>query len=207
MKKISIIVLFITSLILIISICGCFEDEKDGVNKLNRTPIENEDIKIQNNKSVENLREKSYKLNNLNDENKTENIANNITKKSTKKYDFSKHVDMEKMFLNLPYNKEMYLDNKIIKKYKNITFVVSRKPEDFSNAYLYNEVKKYPQRDIYGNYYYYEFIPKNANLSISYCYYRKIGDYYIVMQTFEKSKRVSDLWINWTKYIFSLFEE
>ncbi|MEO2118011.1 MAG: hypothetical protein ABGW92_06400, partial [Methanocaldococcus sp.] len=202
-----IIVLFILSLILTISICGCFENEKEEVNKPNITVIEKGDIKVQNNKSIESLREKSYKLNNPNDGNKTESMANNITKKPTKRYDFSKQVDMEEMFLNLPYNKEMYLDNKIIKKYKNITFVVSRKPEDFSNAYLYNEVKKYPQRDIYGNYYYYEFIPKNANISISYCYYRKIGNYYIILQTYEKSKRVSDLWVNWTKHIFSLFEK
>jgi hypothetical protein len=110
------------------------------------------------------------------------------------------------MFLNLPYNEEMNFDGKVIKKYKNITFEVSKKPIDISYAYPFNEVKKYPQRDIFGNYTYYEFIPRSANLSISYCYYRKVGNYYIIMQTYEKSRRANDLWINWTKHIFSLFE-
>ena len=202
MKKVSIIVLFILSLILTISICGCFENEKEEVNKPNMTVIEKENIKVQNNKPIENLKEESCKLNITNDENRTNNIT-----KTTKKYDFSKPVDMDKMFLNLPYNEETDFDDKIIKKYKNITFVVSRKPIDLSYAYIYNEVKEYPERDIYGTYIYYEFIPKNANLSISYCYYRKVGNYYIIMQTYEKSRKANDLWMNWTKYVFSLFEE
>ena len=203
MKK---LVGLILPLFLIISICGCLDDEGGKLNTVENKPTST-NLENNLNKSINVGIDNNMKKNTTNltcYKNLTKNTTKNL---KTKKYDFSKHVDMEKMFLNLPYNKEMYLDNKIIKKYKNITFVVSRKPEDFSNAYLYNEVKKYPQRDIYGNYYYYEFIPKNANLSISYCYYRKIGNYYIVMQTFEKSKRVSDLWINWTKYIFSLFEE
>ncbi|ADC68956.1 conserved hypothetical protein [Methanocaldococcus sp. FS406-22] len=200
MKKLAVIFL---SLILAISICGCFNNEKREAYKSNiSTDVEKENMKTYNNESVGNLEEKSHKLNITNDENTTNN-----TIKTTKRYDFSKSVDIDKMFLNLPYNEEMDFDGKVIKKYKNITFAVSKKPIDFSYAYAFNEVKKYPQRDIFGNYTYYEFIPQNTNLSISYCYYRKVGNYYIVMQTYEKSKRATDLWINWTKHIFSLFEE
>ena len=141
-----------------------------------------------------------------------EDINNNLTNiQKTKKYDFSKKVNIDEMFLNLSYKEVREYDRVIIKKYcndnLNVTFEVSLNPRDFSNAYIFNDVKKYPQRDIYGDYYYYEFIPKNKQLPVSYCYYRKVGDYYIIMQTFEKSKRVSDLWINWTKHIFSLFED
>ncbi len=206
MKK---LVGLILPLFLIISICGCLDDEGGKLNTVGNKPTST-NLENNLNKSINVGMDNNMKKNitNLTCYKNLTNLTKNTTKNlKTKKYHFSKDVDMEKMFLNLDYDKEMKFDDKIIKKYKNITFVVSRKPEDFSNAYLYNEVKKYPQRDIYGNYYYYEFIPKNANLSISYCYYRKIGNYYIVMQTFEKSKRVSDLWVNWTKYIFSLFEE
>ena len=201
MKKAIIIFL---SLILAVSICGCFNNEKREVDKSNiSTDIEKENIKTYNNESVGNLEEISHKLNITNDENTT----TNNTIKTTKRYDFSKSVDIDKMFLNLPYNEEMNFDGKVIKKYKNITFEVSKKPIDFSYAHTCNDVKAFPQRDIFGDYMYYEFIPQNTNLSISYCYYRKVGNYYIVMQTYEKSRSANDLWINWTKHIFSLFEE
>ena len=203
MKKAIIIFL---SLILTISICGCFNNEKSESN-LNLTKNEtqpnnnNQTIKIlsKDNKSNISL---SYK-----------NITNNT--ENTTKYDFSREVDIEKMFLNLSYtstiNESNIYGDEIIKIYEDgnfrVIFDIRTYPVDFSNAYLYNEVKQYSQRDKFGDYICYEFIPKSANLSASYCYYRKVGKYYILMQTNEKSRRANDLWINWTKHIFSLFEE
>jgi hypothetical protein len=194
MKKLTIVLLY---LILAIFICGCFDNGKKEVNESNIS-VKDEITQNHKNKSIETI-----EIDNLKDNNKT-NIKNNT---KTKKYDFSKQIDIDEMFLNLPYDEEKNYDEIVIKKYKNITFEVSKNPIDLSYAYLFNEVKKYPQRDIFGNYTYYEFIPKNGNLSASYCYYRKIGKYYILMQTDEKSRKANDLWINWTKHIFGLFEE
>ncbi|ACV23982.1 hypothetical protein [Methanocaldococcus fervens] len=187
-------IIFFLSLILIASICGCYDNEKDV-----------DEVK---NKSMENLNDEI--VNNIND---TNDILYNETNNSEedKKYNFLKEVDIEDMFLNLPYEETKEDNNYIIKKYSkdgfNVTFEVSKEPIDFSYAYLYNDVREYQQRDVYGDYIYYEFIPKTAGLPVSYCYYREINGYYIVMQTFEKSRRANDLWLNWTKHIFSLFEE
>ncbi|XRO74704.1 hypothetical protein ACO3TA_04750 [Methanocaldococcus sp. 28A] len=205
MKK---LIIFFLSLILIVSISGCLNYEKKEVNEL-YISTKNGNMQNYNNKSMENV-----KMDNLKDNNKTkitnnESIANNMKNntKETKKYDFSKNIDIDDMFLNLPYEKTIESEGYVIKKYNNVTFEVSTKPIDFSYAYLYNYVKKYSQRDAFGYYTYYEFIPKDKRLPVSYCYYRKVGNYYIVMQTYEKSKRANDLWVNWTKHIFSLFEE
>ncbi|AIJ05086.1 hypothetical protein JH146_0235 [Methanocaldococcus bathoardescens] len=206
------LIIFFLSLILIASICGCFNNGKKEINELNIS-AKNENIQNHKNISIENPRMDNLKDNNKINITNNESIANNMTNdtKETKKYDFSKQIDIDEMFLNLPYEKTIEYEGCVIKKYSSngftVTFEVSTKPIDFSYAYIYNEVKKYPQRDAFGDYTYYEFIPRNVNLSISYCYYREVGNYYIVMQTYEKSKRANDLWINWTKHIFSLFEE
>ena len=204
MKRLVVIVISLI-LILAVSICGCFNTEKNE-NSLNFT--KNETQPNNNSQPIKILSKdnKSYISQSYNITNNTEN---------TTKYDFSKQIDIEKMFLNLSYtstiNESNIYGDRLIKIYEDgnfrVIFDIRTYPVDFSNAYLYNEVKQYSQRDRFGDYICYEFISKSSNLSTSYCYYRKVGKYYILMQTNEKSRRANDLWINWTKHIFSLFEE
>ncbi len=209
MKKIFIFLF----LVLILLCCGCLNNENNTVIISNNTMINNSNTnKIHNitdNTTVVKLKENNKKIeNNLNRTKINKNITNNFT--LTKKYNFSKKIAIDKMFLKLNYTEERKYDRLIIKKYcndgLNVTFEVSLYPIDFSNAYIFNDVKKYPQRDLYGYYYYYEFTPKTNNLPVSYCYYRKVGNYYLIMQTDEVNNKVNELWTNWSRYVFSLFE-
>ncbi|WP_457613474.1 hypothetical protein [Methanocaldococcus sp.] len=186
MKKLTIIL----AVILTVSLCGC-EHSSNTKNITSQIEKTNNSLLLTYNKT--NTTAPKNHLNN-----------SNISKIT---YDFSKKVELNSMFLNLSYDNEITLDNKIIKKYKNITFVVSSTPLDMSSAYLYNDVEKFPERDKFGIYTYYKFTPKNSNLSVSYCYYRKIGNYYILIQTNHLNSNVNHLWEDWTKHILSLFEE
>ncbi|XRO76897.1 hypothetical protein ACO3VM_09050 [Methanocaldococcus sp. 10A] len=201
------IFIFLLSLILILVSCGCLNNEQNNAVLTTK----NNTLVINNSNEVNSTHNNITAVEINNKTMNKKDISNNLTNiQKTKKYDFSKKVDINEMFLNLPYNEVEEDNGVVIKKYcnnnLNVTFEVRTKPIDFSYAYLYNDVKEYSQRDAFGYYTYYEFIPKNKQLPVSYCYYRKVGGYYIVMQTYEKSKRVNDLWINWTKHIFSLFE-
>ncbi|WP_456416277.1 hypothetical protein [Methanocaldococcus sp.] len=206
MKKIFIFLF----LVLILLCCGCLNNENNTTIITNNSQfaINNSNgANISHNNNITVIKLKENNISNMKS-NISENITNNFTQ--IKKYNFSKNIDIDKMFLNLNYTEGWKYDGLIIKKYcndgLNVTFEVSLTPIDFSNAYIFNNVKKYLQKDIYGYYYYYEFIPKNKDLSISYCYYRKVGNYYLIMQTNKVNNEVNELWTNWSKYVFSLFE-
>ncbi|MCQ6254519.1 hypothetical protein [Methanocaldococcus sp.] len=206
MKKIFIFLF----LVLILLCCGCLNNENNTTIITNNSQfaINNSNgANISHNNNITVIKLKENNISNMKS-NISENITNNFTQ--IKKYNFSKNIDIDKMFLNLNYTEEWKYDGLIIKKYcndgLNVTFEVSLTPIDFSNAYIFNNVKKYLQKDIYGYYYYYEFIPKNKDLPVSYCYYRKVGNYYLIMQTNKVNNKVNELWTNWSKYVFSLFE-
>ncbi|WP_456473039.1 hypothetical protein [Methanocaldococcus sp.] len=205
MKKIFIFLF----LVLILLCCGCLNNENNTIITNNsQFAINNSnEVNISHNNNITVIKLKENNISNMKS-NISENITNNFTQ--IKKYNFSKNIDIDKMFLNLNYTEGWKYDGLIIKKYcndgLNVTFEVSLTPIDFSNAYIFNNVKKYLQKDIYGYYYYYEFIPKNKDLPVSYCYYRKVGNYYLIMQTNKVNNKVNELWTNWSKYVFSLFE-
>ncbi|CAB3289925.1 conserved exported protein of unknown function [Methanocaldococcus lauensis] len=206
MKKIFIFLF----LVLILLCCGCLNNENNTTIITNNSQfaINNSNgANISHNNNITVIKLKENNISNMKS-NISENITNNFTQ--IKKYNFSKNIDIDKMFLNLNYTEEWKYEGLIIKKYcndgLNVTFEVSLTPIDFSNAYIFNDVKKYLQKDIYGYYYYYEFIPKNKDLPVSYCYYRKVGNYYLIMQTNKVNNKVNELWTNWSKYVFSLFE-
>ncbi|WP_456374801.1 hypothetical protein [Methanocaldococcus sp.] len=206
MKKIFIFLF----LVLILLCCGCLNNENNTTIITNNSQfaINNSNgANISHNNNITVIKLKENNISNMKS-NISENITNNFTQ--IKKYNFSKNIDIDKMFLNLNYTEGWKYDGLIIKKYcndgLNVTFEVSLTPIDFSNAYIFNNVKKYLQKDIYGYYYYYEFIPKNKDLPVSYCYYRKVGNYYLIMQTNKVNNKVNELWTNWSKYVFSLFE-
>ena len=60
----------------------------------------------------------------------------------------------------------------------------------------------------YGTYYKYTYIPKYTNTTESYCYYRKIGNYHIIMGFKREDKYIENMWLRWNEYINKvLFEK
>ena len=88
MKK---LVVIAVSLILAVSICGCFNNEK---NEINQNFTKNETQPNNNSQPI-----KILSKDNKSNISQSYNITNNT--ENTTKYDFSREVDIEKMFLNL----------------------------------------------------------------------------------------------------------
>ncbi|ADG13204.1 conserved hypothetical protein [Methanocaldococcus infernus ME] len=178
-------------LLIFLLILGCLNLSKEEIK------VKEENKSIKNNKT---------KFNPITINNSTQNNSENNTKEELKNISEEKiiystiNLDPEELFLELPYSETMTYNNEIIKKYKNITFVISKEPIDLSNAYLFNKVEVKEERDKLGNYKIYKFIPLDRNISISYCFYQRVGLYYIILQTYniEEGK---EYWDKWRSYI------
>ncbi|WP_456472500.1 hypothetical protein [Methanocaldococcus sp.] len=184
-------------IILILVLCGCTNKEISNKN------IEKNSSTLNKNLSL--INKTKNKAKNFEEIKKEENKKSekNIT---DKKINYFKELNMEDMFLNLSYTFEIKENNKIIKKYKNITFIVSKEPLDFSEAFIFNKVYTYHLKDGLGSYTLYKFVPLSKNVSISYCYYQNIGLYSIALQTYKVDEETNNLWLKWRKHILSLLK-
>ncbi|AEF96630.1 hypothetical protein [Methanotorris igneus] len=201
------------SLLIVVSFCGCFEENKvaDGINK---TIVNNSKVIGVGNFTLNDTLNKTNQS-----EKKYEKEKNNTTINKTQNFDFSKidtqNVPIDDIFLNLNYVNEIDASNdngkRKIKIYKindiTVVFDVSEYRINFYDAMEYNKVKKYGLRDKFGSYICYEFTPYNQNGTKSYCYVRKIGKYWIIMSFNKKDKKVNELWKEWNEYIISRFKK
>ncbi|WP_423793166.1 hypothetical protein ACPB8Q_02845 [Methanocaldococcus indicus] len=187
---------FICFLIIFLLICGCIDNNSKDIDKNNKNNVNNSSLN-------ESIITKNLNKSILNTTSKTTNITE--IKRNVKKINLENinlNVSIDRLFLNLNYSNTIIGNNIIVKKYKNISFVVSMYPINLRDAYKFNNVKEYPQQDIYGKYYYYEFYSL-SNSQVSYCYYRKVGNYYIILQGYNK-KELSKFWDDWINYLANL---
>ena len=145
----------------------------------------------------------------------TYNHNNTIDNNSTEVYntDYSnKNIPMDNLFMDLNYIKTIkisnYEGNGIIKIYQsdgqNISFDIRDYSLNLYNPYCDVDISKIYSK--YGDYYLYTFTPKNKNISKSYCYYKKVGKYYIMMAFTNKTGETTKLWDRWNLYIYKLYK-
>ena len=183
-------------------------------NQINNTPTTNNNYNNYNNTLTNN--DEYYNIT-PKEENTTNNyiVENTTTNNNTINYniDYSKKMSLNSLFMpDLNYFniidltkgsnegkiKQYHLKNSII------TFDIRNYKPDLDNP-EYISVKKTDMKFKYGDYIKYTYTANHNNITTSYCYVRKIGNYYIIMGFSEINKDTTDLWEKWNKYIFDLY--
>ncbi|WP_292460895.1 hypothetical protein [Methanothermococcus sp.] len=144
------------------------------------------------------------------------NTATNSNNSNISYYyvNYSKNVPLDKLFMDLPYSNvidisEGYKEGKIKTYIKNgikINFDVRNYKPNLDNP-EYIKVSKTELHFKYGDYYKYTYTSEYANsTAVSYCYYRKIGNYHITMGFSEVNKDTTNMWLKWNEYIYNLYK-
>lgn len=118
-----------------------------------------------------------------------------------------KTVPISKLFMNLKYSNVIPVSDEqgqgIIKIYNNedtIYFDVRTYKINLDDP-EYLTVSREILHFKYGTYYKYTYTPKYTNTTESCCYYRKIGNYHIIMGFKKEDKYIRDMWLRWNEYI------
>ena len=187
----------------------------------NFTTVENEENKYNstNNDNISNTLNNSNILNNcnsiLNNHNSDNNIIyNNISNNDIlNSHNNIRSISLNELFMNLRYSNIIPLSNEqgkgIIKKYNGestIDFDIRTYKPNLDNpeyVIVYKEILYFK----HGTYYKYTYIPKYTNNTKSYCYYKKIGNYHIIMGFKRENKYTKDMWIKWNEHINNILFE
>lgn len=173
---------------------------------LHKKVIKENNIKI-NTTKINISNNTSYSFNNSVIKNTT-----TLRYKSQKNNKLVKNIPLEKLFMDLPYSNVIEISENgkegIIKTYKKdgivINFDVRNYKPNLDNP-RYVNVSKEKKFFQYGIYYKYTYIVQYNNItSISYCYYRNIGKYHIIMGFNREDESVRDMWLRWNEYIENL---
>jgi len=149
----------------------------------------------------------------INNSHSISDTYDNNTQYSRKNTYTMKNVSLNKLFIDLSYSNVISISEKgkegIVKTYKKdgrvINFDVRNyKPELDNPRYVNVSKEKRPFK--YGIYYRYKYTAQYENNTlVSYCYYRKVGNYHIIMGFFDKEDEfVRDMWLRWNEYIESI---
>jgi hypothetical protein len=186
-------------------------NRNNNLNNFNYINTSINNYSINNNVSHTNNNNENNELNITTNENEfTNNNSDDIIY-----VDYSKNVPLDDLFMDLPYSNvldisEGYKKGKIKTYIKNgnvINFDVRNYKPNLDNP-EYIKVSKTELHFKYGNYYKYTYSSEYENSTpISYCYYRKIGNYHITMGFSEVNKDTSEMWLKWNEYIYNLYKE
>ena len=123
-----------------------------------------------------------------------------------------KNVSLNELFLDLSYSNVIPISENgkkgIVKIYKKdgriIYFDVRNYKLELDNPRNLN-VSKEKRLFKYGIYYRYKYtVQYGNNTSEDYCYYRKVGNYHIIMGFDKEDEFVRDMWLRWNEYIESV---
>jgi len=147
-----------------------------------------------------------------NSHNITEDL-NSSTLHHTRKNDSTvKNISLSKLFMGLSYSNVIKISEEgkggIVKTYTEdgrvINFDVRNYKPDLDNP-RYVKVSKEIRSFKYGVYYKYTYTVQYNNVtSVSYCYYREVGKYHIIMGFKREDEVVKDMWLRWNEYIENL---
>ena len=185
------------------------ENKESRDNLTNNGSLLNNSSSTLNNHDIYN---NSTTLNNHEAHNTTNYTANYSD--SMKNYGYSaRNVPISELFMNLKYSNVMPISEKqgqgIIKTYNNdntINFDIRTYKINLDNP-EYLTVSKEILHFKYGTYCKYTYTPKYTNTTESYCYYRKIGNYHIIMGFKKEDKYIRDMWLKWNEHINSVLFE
>ncbi len=193
-------------------------------NTINKSIITNNIINNTNLSNTNNIINSSiYNTNNYNNTtnentnntyNISENITNNVnytndTTENTSFVENIKPISLEDLFIpKLDYDKTIKISNNgsegVIKIYNTnnnkITFDIKNYKTnlDFPE---YLSVKKEKKTFKYGPYIKYYYYFGDINNTKSYCYYKKVGNYYIILGFVNDTPEVYELWYSWNTYL------
>ncbi len=184
-------------------------NQNNNLGNLNytNTPINN--YSINNNISYTN-HNKNNELNISDNKNEFTNDSDDITY-----IDYSKNIPLDDLFMDLPYSNvidisEGYKKGKIKTYIKNgitINFDVRNYKPNLDNP-EYVKVSKTKIHNKYGDYYKYTYTSEYKNSTLlSYCYYKKIGNYHIIMEFSKVNKDIDEIWLKWNKHIYNLYKK
>ncbi|ABR56738.1 hypothetical protein [Methanococcus aeolicus] len=214
--------IIIPLLLIIITMMGAYIlYDKFGSSQtdINNNPINNTPTTDKNyNNSITNNGEYYYitpKEENTTNTRDVENTTptNNNTNTINYNIDYSKKIPLNSLFMpDLNYFNTIDLTKGSqegkIKQYKlnnvAINFDIRNYKPDLDNP-EYISVQKTNMQFKYGDYIKYTYTTNYGNTTTSYCYVRKIGNYYMIMGFFEINKNTTDLWEKWNKYIFDIY--
>jgi len=142
----------------------------------------------------------------------TEDLNSSVLYHTRKNDSTVKNISLSKFFMDLPYSNTIRISEEgkegIIKTYTEdgriINFDVRNYKPNLDNP-RYVKVSKEIRSFKYGVYYKYTFTVQYNNItSVSYCYYRRVGKYYIIMEFNKEDEFVKDMWLRWNEYIENL---
>ena len=199
-----------------------YKDNKSNLNSAEKDNLSNDgsNRSLFSNSTTTKNKESEYNLTNngnlLNNSNDNPNAYNNTTNysNSVENYNYPiKNVPISKLFMDLKYSNVIPISDEqgqgIIKTYNNentINFDIRTYKPNLDNP-EYLTVSKEILHFKYGTYCKYTYTPKYTNTTESYCYYRKIGNYHIIMGFKKEDKFIRDMWLKWNEHINSVLFE
>ena len=187
---------------------------KFNSSTLNNTKTDNSNytVKESNNSITNSTTPQHSRVDNLNNSVSEDlNISISYFENQKNNYPNIKNITLSELFMNLPYSNVIKISEEgegIVKTYTNdgyiINFDVRNYKPNLDNP-RYAKVLKETRQFQYGTYYKYTYTIQYDNItSVSYCYYRRVGKYHIIMGFNKEDDFTREMWLRWNQHINNL---